>query len=87
MKKLSVTSNFPDKFKTIDVTPVLKKERLIQQQLHTYVGQYLYLYLCWYRKSYGTQTVVFFLLEKWRLCLDKKGVAGTVLIDIIKAFN
>ena len=74
MKKLSVTSNFPDKFKTIDVTPVLKKERLIQQQLHTYVGQYLYLYLCWYRKSYGTQTVVFFLLENGDYVWTKKAL-------------
>ena len=27
------------------------------------------------------------LLEKWRVCLDNKGIVGTILIDLSKAFD
>ena len=43
--------------------------------------------LCGSRKGHSTQHMLMFLLEKWRKCLDRGGVVGTILLDLSKAFD
>ena len=43
--------------------------------------------LCGFRKGHSTQHMLIFLLEKWRKCLDRGGVVGTILLDLSKAFD
>ena len=43
--------------------------------------------MCGFRKGFSTQTALIRLLQKWQKCLDQKGVVGTVLIDLSKAYD
>ena len=43
--------------------------------------------LCGYRKWFSTQYALLPLTERWRLCLDKQGFAGALLMDLSKAFD
>ena len=47
--------------------------------------QFLSIFLCGYRKGYGTQTALISMQEKWRKTLDIKEYAGAVLMDLSKA--
>ena len=39
------------------------------------------------RKGFSTQYVLLSLIERWRLCLDKQGFAGALLMDLSRAFD
>ena len=43
--------------------------------------------LCGFRKGFSTQHALFRLLQQWQKCLDIKGVVGTILIVLSKAYN
>ena len=43
-------------------------------------------YLCGFRKGCSTHSLMV-MLEKWKLALDNKGIAGALLIDLSKAFD
>ena len=43
--------------------------------------------LCGFRKGYSPQYSLIQMLEKWRKCLDKKGVVGAILMDLSKAYD
>ncbi len=43
--------------------------------------------LCAYRKKYGTEHVLIKLIDSWQFALDENKYAGTVLMDLSKAFN
>ena len=38
-------------------------------------------------KAFSTQTALLELVEKWKASLHKKGYAGAVLMDLLKAFD
>ena len=56
------------------------------KQITDYIGLYLSAFLCGYRKGFSTQYALLPLIERWRLCLDKQGFAGALLMDLSKAF-
>ena len=76
-------------YRPISILPVVSKvfERIMQKQTNEYVGKYLSRYLCGYRKGYNAQYALTLMVEKWKHCLDNKGHAGAVLMDLSKAFD
>lgn len=40
---------------------------------------------CAIRKGWSTQNALLRFLKNWQKCLDKSGVAGTILVDLSKA--
>ena len=61
-------------------------KRLMHHQVSEYIDKHLSPLLCGYRKGFNTQTALLSLFEKWKSALDKKGIAGAVLMDLSKAF-
>ena len=43
--------------------------------------------MCAYREGHSTQHLLLKLIDRWRRCLDKSGVVGTILMDLSKAFD
>ena len=42
---------------------------------------------CGFRKGHSTQHAFLNLLKTWEKCLDKSGFVGTVLMDLMKAYD
>ena len=76
-------------YQPISVLPTVLKvfERLMHDQVTTYMDAHLSNYLCGYCKGFNTQTALLSLMEKWKSILDKKGFSGAVLMDFSKAFD
>ena len=76
-------------YRPISVLPTASKvlERLMHDQITTYMDAHLSKHLCGYRKGFNTQTALFSLKEKWKSILDKKGFSGAVLMDLSKIFD
>ena len=76
-------------YRPISVLPIASKifERVIQEQIASYMDTHLSPFLCGYRSGYSAQHALISLLEKWKITLDKKGYAGAVLMDLSKAFD
>ena len=76
-------------YRQISVLPVVSKvfERIMLKQINTYFQGKLSPLLGGYKKGFSCQHSLLKLLEKWRLCLDKNRIAGTVMIDLSKAFD
>ena len=76
-------------YRQVSILPVVSKifERIILKQLNTYFKDKLSPLLGGYKKGFSCQHSLLRLLEKWRVCLDKKGITGTILIDLSKAFD
>ena len=75
-------------YRPISALPTVSKifERLMHDQITTYMDAPLSKYLCGYRKGFNTQTALLSLIEKWKSILDKKkGFSGAVLMDLSKA--
>ncbi len=43
--------------------------------------------LCEYTKKYGTDHVFVKLIDSWKYALDNDNFVGTVLVDLLKAFD
>ena len=76
-------------YRPVSILQVVSKiyERIMQKQINLYVDKYLSPYLCGYRKGYNTQYALMAMIEKWKQILDNNGHAGTVLMDLSKAFD
>ena len=76
-------------YRPISALPTVSNvfERLMHDQITTYVDAYLSKHLCGYRKGFNTQTALLSLIEKWKSISDKKGFPGAVLMDFSKAFD
>ena len=59
----------------------------MQKQIADYIGKFLSPFLCGYRKGFSAQYALLTLIEKWKFCLDKQGVAAALLMDLPKAFD
>ena len=59
----------------------------MQKQILEYIDKHLSPHLRGYRKGYSIQTALISMLEKWKLFIDNKGLAGGVLMDLSKAFD
>ena len=52
-----------------------------------FIESFLSPYLYGFRKAYNTQHTLLSLVEKCKTTLDKKGAAGSVIMDLSKAFD
>ena len=76
-------------YRPVSILSPLSKifERLLFTQINKYMDSKPSPYQCGFRKNMGTQNCLLFLIERWKKCLDKKGVAGVLLTDLSKAFD
>jgi len=49
-------------------------ERLMQEQISSFITRHLSPYLCGYRKGFSAQHALISLLETWKVAVDKKGM-------------
>ena len=56
-------------------------------QVYSYIQQYLNPLLCRLQQGHGTQHAYFRLLQVWQKDLDESGYNGTVLMDLLKAYD
>jgi hypothetical protein len=78
-----------DNFRPISLLSAISKiyEKILTQQINSHMENRLSDNLCGFRKGYSTQHSLFQLIEKWRKCLDKKGIIGVILMDLSKAYD
>ena len=78
-----------ENYRPISILPTFSKvfERILFDQINEFFEEIFSKYLCGFRKGFSTQTALIRLLQKWQKCLDQKGVVGTVLIDLSKAYD
>ena len=78
-----------ENYRPVSLLPVVSKlfERIMQKQMVAYIEKFLSPYLCGYRKGFNAQYALLAMIEKWKKCLDGKGFAGAILMDLSKAFD
>ena len=76
-------------YRPISLLPVISKvyERIFVKQLEPFVDKFLSKFLCGFRKGYSCQHSLLNMIRKWKACLNKSGVVGSVLMDLSKAFD
>ena len=62
-------------------------ERIVKNQMNSFIDSKLSTFLSVYRKSYSTQHVLIRLIEEWKQKLDRNYVVGAILMDLSKAFD
>ena len=70
--------------------PLVSKvfERILHKQIGSFINEKRFLMcVCRYRKGYNTQYALMTLLEQWKRILDSQGYAGTVIMDLSRAFD
>ena len=76
-------------YRPICVATAMSKvfERLIAKQINSFASTKISSLLCAYRKGHSAQHALIRLIETIRKTLDRKGVAGMILMDLSKAFD
>ena len=76
-------------FRPVSLLSSLSKvfERLMLNQMHTFMAKKLSIFLCAYQKFMNAQNCLLFLVEKWRKGLDCSKKCGVLLTDLSKAFD
>ncbi len=99
LKKADVTSLFKSgekttkkNFRPISILPCVSKvyERLFGDQLNDHFinrNSLLCNLLSGFRKGYSTQHALQIVIENWKRSLDSKGIVGTILMDLSKAYD
>ena len=82
-------SNNVKNYRPVSVLPVMSKvfERIMEKKIAAYMEEFMSPYLCGFRKGFSTQHALIALIEKWKSSLDQKGYAGSILMDLSKAFD
>ena len=77
------------KYRPISILAVLSKdfERVLENQITTFVYEILFPFMCGYRKRYSTQYALIAVIEKMKRSLDSHGYSGALFIDLSKAFD
>ena len=57
------------------------------KQISDYIGKFISLFLCGYRKGFSAQYALLTLIERLNFCLDKQGFASALLTDLSKALT
>ena len=80
-------SNSKENCRPISVLPAVYKvyKRVLRDKISPYFHEILSNILCGVRAGYSTQHALIRLLEKWRRCLNRSGLVGTILMDLSKA--
>ena len=78
-----------ENYRPISILPSISKifERLMFQQVTSYVSNLLSPYLCGFRKGYNTQHALLRLKNNLNKSLDKKEKVGLFMMDLSKAFD
>ena len=76
-------------YRPVSLLPILSKlyEKIMGEQINSYVESFLSPFLFGYRKGHSTQHCLLVMIEMWRKALDEKKVAGGILTDLSKAFD
>ena len=76
-------------YRPISILPTFSKifERIIFDQINNFFQDKFSNFLCGFRKGFSTQTALVRLIQKWQNCLDNRGIIGTVLTDLSKAYD
>ena len=61
--------------------------RIIYNQLSQHSEQFLNFILCDFRKSHNAQHALFKLLPSWQKEFNSGGFVGTILMDLLKAYD
>ena len=62
-------------------------ERIIQNQLVTFIEEFISPNLCGYRKPFSMQDALVTHVEKWKKVIDNAGYTGAILMDLSQAFD
>ena len=96
LKKADVTAIFKKgdpcwkgNYRPISILAALSKiyERNMGVQMNSHFNGILSPLLSGFRQGYSTQHALFRATETWKRCLDINGIAGTILIDLSKAYD
>ena len=76
-------------YRPVNELPVVSKvfERIMLNQINSYMDSFLSIHLCGYRKGFSIQTALSSLNEKWKAVLDRKGFSAAIFMDLSKAFD
>ena len=76
-------------FRPVSVLSLSSKvfERIIYNQLGTYMGTFLNKLLCGFRKVRSTQNALLKLLQRWQKELDNSGLVSIRMMDLSKAYD
>ena len=76
-------------YRPVSVLNVFSKfyERIMKNQITSFINSKMSTFLSAYRKTYSTQHVLIRLIEEWKNKLDKNYVVGAILMDLSKAFD
>ena len=76
-----------ENYRPISILPVISKifERLMFQQMSSFVDNVISPYLCGFRKGYSTQHALLLLMNKINKSLDLKQKVGLMMMDLSKA--
>ena len=76
-------------YRPISLLPQVSKvfERIIYQQVNTYMKDKLSKCLTGFKKTHGTQHLLVTMLEKWKKAVDKGEYVSTLFMDLSKAFD
>ena len=82
-------SSWKGNYRPISVLSALSKvyERIIGVQMDSHFATILSHLLSGFRQGYSTQHALFRAIESWKKCLDAKGIVGTILMDLSKAYD
>ena len=78
-----------ENYRPISILPHISKifERILFQQISSYVSSILSPYLCGFRKGYNAQHALLRLKKKMNISLDRKENIGLFMMDLSKAFD
>ena len=62
-------------------------ERIMSEQINQFFVGLLSSLLSGFRQGYSTQHALFRVVDTWKKCLDTSGIAGTILMDLSKAYD
>ena len=76
-------------FRPVSVLPRVAKfyEQLYHDQMYNYFMCISWSYLSVFRSLYGCHNVLIKLIEDWKFALDRCQNAGSILMDLSKAFD
>ena len=76
-------------YRPLNVLPLLSKvfEKIINDQLYDYLGNFLSELLCDFRNPHSTQHALFRLIQKRKAELDSGGYVAIISMDLPKAYD
>ena len=78
-----------ENYRPISIFPAISKiyEKLMAEELNKYFEHKFSIFQCDFRKGFNAQHCLIYMIEKWKISLDKKGAGGALLADLSKAFD